>query len=966
MLAAFAILAACLGSVPADPFAGAPVRPGDPERGVPFWNGESARFLYPPAFDFKAPPARRNIRNYRFRVYDREMRLHEFKAEKPWASLAPVWEELPEGQVTVTCESMMQDDTAFTLAGTRVFWKSDRFMGGVPSAKRSYGVAARMAYDYVFNRPGTRYFREKGRPDPADQLNGLVSKTFGAMVSAMVRYADLAPDRRDEALDLARRYGDYLLATSEPADAPLAYWPQTYTTNGGQRCVASDRVGTIMLIYPATVGGHYLALAKATGETKWRDAAERIAATYLKVRRADGTWPLVLRTADGLAARPNTLVPDALIPFFEKLHAVTGKDEYHKVADACFAWIDAHPMKDWHWEGQFEDQVSLYPYQDLQFHNALAVMLHIIERYPDDPRRLSEARDLLRYGEDQFVYWTKPFDPEHGTYPELKVPEYSHGYPSAWECPCVVEQYACHYPVSSSAAKFISAFLAMGRSRAGHPLDLLKAKTLANQMTRVQMDDGLIPTWWHKHVPEEEWINCHISSAGVLHEMHKAEENGVFAQISEFGLQDLIDAAAAKGGGRVTVGPGRHLTGQLELRSNVELHLEEGAVLEGLPGRENYRTFCLPYSEGDWSAVVVGENVTNVAITGKGEIFGNGSAWPQPDDQGNNQEGTRPRGIVFANCRDVRLSDFTLRDSACWGLVLKCCEDVTARRVRIDSHANSNNDGFDIEAKNVLIEDCDVDSGDDAYCLKSNDPGFEVENVTVRNCIGRSHCNVFKLGTASHGTMRNIRFERCRAEAPRRDFEDRRLREPGRMWFRSRRRPELGYPEGVGISAISIENVDGGTVEDVVFSDIEVSGTVVPFFIRGGMRFGRSCGTPPSDRYVLRNLTLSGIHGTCEGPIAASVSGVEGCRPTGVVLRDIDIECRGAGRVASEIALKMPVTCNPSGYPEATQSFAPSILPAYGLYVDRADDIEMNDVSFRLKDGTEDVRPPVCVTDKVK
>ena len=222
--------------------------------------------------------------------------------------------------------------------------------------------------------------------------------------------------------------------------------------------------------------------------------------------------------------------------------------------------------------------------------------------------------------------------------------------------------------------------------------------------------------------------------------------------------QGEIDAAAAAGGGRVTIPAGRHPVGQLELRSNVELHLEKGTVLEGVVGLENYRVTTLPYSEGTWSAVVSAIGVTNVAITGEGEIFGNGQAWPQLVDYGGNQEGTRPRGIVFVNCRDILLEDFHLGDSPCWGVVLKNCDGVVARRVRVDSYCNVNNDGFDIEARNVIIDDCDVDSGDDAFCLKSNDPGFVMENVTIRRGVGRSTCNAFKIGTASHGVVRHIRF----------------------------------------------------------------------------------------------------------------------------------------------------------------------------------------------------------------
>ena len=444
--------------------------------------------------------------------------------------------------------------------------------------------------------------------------------------------------------------------------------------------------------------------------------------------------------------------------------------------------------------------------------------------------------------------------------------------------------------------------------------------------------------------------------AGVLALSASPSENSVEDETARW--QSLIDETSAKGGGCVTVPEGRHLVGQLDLRDNVELHLAKGAVLQGHVGLDHYHVLTLPYSEGTWSAVVSAVGVTNVAITGAGEIFGNGKDWPQPHDYGNNQEGHRARGLFFADCQGVRLEDFTLRDAACWGIVFKCSRNVVARRIRIDSHANANNDGFDIEAADVLIEDCDVDSGDDAYCIKSNNPDFSVENVTIRNSIGRSHCGAFKLGTASHGTMRNIRFEACRAEAPRRDFTDTRRHSGcyGKGWFF--RKGYDNYPAGVGISGIAVECVDGGIVENISFSDVELSGYMVPIFIRGGLRTGRTCGTPPSNNRILRNVTLSNVRGRGEGPVASSITGVDGCRAESICLKDVEIVCRGASEEASSAPSAYQVPSRPNVYPDPCGCFQPSILPAYGLYVEHAE-VSMTNVAFRLAPGAKDVRPSI-------
>ncbi|MBQ0033590.1 MAG: hypothetical protein KBT68_12455 [bacterium] len=428
--------------------------------------------------------------------------------------------------------------------------------------------------------------------------------------------------------------------------------------------------------------------------------------------------------------------------------------------------------------------------------------------------------------------------------------------------------------------------------------------------------------------------------------------------------QGLIDSASAAGGGRVVVGAGRHLVGQLNLKSNVELHIEKGAVLEGLLGLEHYTVTELPYSEGTWSAIVSAIGVTNVAITGKGVIYGYGQGWDQPPtNYPVGQEGWRPRGIFFGDTKHIRLEDFTLRDAACWGIVFKCCEGVRARRVTIDNHGNVNNDGFDVEAKDVLIEDCDVDAGDDAFCVKSNNPEFTVENVTFRNCIGRSHCNVCKIGTATRGTVRNVRYENIRCEPPRRDFIDRRTggKNIGRNFFFRAGYPD--FPMGVGLSMAAIENVDGGCVEDIVVDGLTGFGYQVPLFVRGGNRPTLNR-LPHGNQYVFRNVTIRNVKAKGTNPTANSISGVERMPVENVVLENIDIACCGAGTAASEQAKVMSVPDVSKRYPECTM-FRPSILPAFGLYVDRVDGLKMENVRFSLWRESGDVRPPVCLTTNV-
>ncbi len=113
-------------------------------------------------------------------------------------------------------------------------------------------------------------------------------------------------------------------------------------------------------------------------------------------------------------------------------------------------------------------------------------------------------------------------------------------------------------------------------------------------------------------------------------------------------------------------------------------------------------------------------------------------------------------------------------------------------------------------------------------------------------------------------------------------------------------RPELAHLKaGGGLAAIAVENVDGGRVENVRADGIDVSGFMVPVFVRAGTRTGRSCGTPPRNQYVFRDVEIANVKGVSESAYASSVSGVKGCVLRNARLRNVDIVCRGADRVGA-------------------------------------------------------------------
>ena len=241
-------------------------------------------------------------------------------------------------------------------------------------------------------------------------------------------------------------------------------------------------------------------------------------------------------------------------------------------------------------------------------------------------------------------------------------------------------------------------------------------------------------------------------------------------------IQAKIDAAAAKGGGRVTVGKGVHPCRTLYLKSGVELHLEEGAVILGGTKPEDYDD-VLPldqiytYSNAvpatvTRKAFIFAEEAHGIAITGKGVIDNSGTAffdhrtWAKPTHL------LRPRTVIFLRCRDIRFEDTTFKDSPLWTMWLRYCENITVSRIRIeDEQRMINSDGIDFDGcRHVRVGDSYFKTGDDCVVLRAirderrRDVPVVTEDVVVSNCYFNTPCQGVRIGCPSDDTIRNAVF----------------------------------------------------------------------------------------------------------------------------------------------------------------------------------------------------------------
>ena len=505
------------------------VRPGD-VNGQPFWNENALLFIYPPSFPF----ARRDgASSYRFTVSDDVQNEHVLTAERPTAPLTPVWSELPVGFTTVRCEALDAEGNVLGCVGTRRFWRAAPFdPSEYAPAKLDYATARRMTLAHLLAWPEIAYLEEHGHPDISQGSNftSYPSKMQSAVINMMLEIAATVPADRERALRIARIAGDYLLSVRERPGAPLEGFTATYV---GQGQLSGTYSGQHMLVYPASGGAAFLRLFAATQDRKYLDAATLIGRTYLRLQGEDGTWYLKMNAKDGSPVSPNRLLPTSVLPFLESLYGVTKDEAFRAAADRAFASIDRGPLVDWDWAGQFEDIApTTKRYQNLTKHMACETALYLLKRFPGDKTRLAQAREILRFSEDQFVMWKAPCRPD-GTGAWTPV------YPFfAWRAPTVLEQYRCYSPIDASASKLIKTYLALYRAE-GRPLDLAKAKALGDSMVNNQDEDGRIRTYW---IPEPgdddplagairlplggDWFNCMASDVEALSELVSATENG--------------------------------------------------------------------------------------------------------------------------------------------------------------------------------------------------------------------------------------------------------------------------------------------------------------------------------------------------------------------------------------------------------------------------------------------------------
>jgi hypothetical protein len=230
-------------------------------------------------------------------------------------------------------------------------------------------------------------------------------------------------------------------------------------------------------------------------------------------------------------------------------------------------------------------------------------------------------------------------------------------------------------------------------------------------------------------------------------------------------FQAAVDAAAEHGG-TVHVPPGTFLTATVKLKSRVTLELAQGAKILGSPNLSDYTAHSWGHHDDRTPYhLIFAEDAHHVAITGEGEINGNGRHFQETDREHEwafyREIPMRPSPMVeLSRCTDVRVETVTLRDPAGWTLHLHDCDRALIHGVTIDNSLFwPNSDGIDLTGcHHTRISDCYIRTGDDAIALKTTLDSRSCEYVTVTNCVLETSCAALRLGFESDRPFRNCAF----------------------------------------------------------------------------------------------------------------------------------------------------------------------------------------------------------------
>ncbi len=281
-------------------------------------------------------------------------------------------------------------------------------------------------------------------------------------------------------------------------------------------------------------------------------------------------------------------------------------------------------------------------------------------------------------------------------------------------------------------------------------------------------------------------------------------------------VQTLIDKLHADGGGTVVFPTGKYVLSTVFLRSNVHILLDGAEILGSL----QFEDYCKDeqvnyplYQDASHSffhcSMFVGEGCENISVTGNGKIDMR-SVWDEKNVRNMGHRGAKC--IALKGCKGVRIEGISVYNATDLAIYFAGCTDVKITDVKVRAYI----DGISPDAsKRVLIDNCEVESGDDGIVFKSSytlNRLESCEDITVSNCKIKSRCNAIKFGTETNGDFKNIHICDC-------------------LVYETR------------LAGIAVESVDGAHIDGLYFYNIQMQNVGTPIFVHLGKRLRGPKGT---------------------------------------------------------------------------------------------------------------------------
>jgi polygalacturonase len=407
------------------------------------------------------------------------------------------------------------------------------------------------------------------------------------------------------------------------------------------------------------------------------------------------------------------------------------------------------------------------------------------------------------------------------------------------------------------------------------------------------------------------------SAAGGAERVCSVREYGAAGdgkRLDSDAINRAITSCREKGGGTVEFPAGTYRSGSIRLQSGVNLRFEKGATIQAAAIDIDAFDHPEPSPHEAWqefgfnhvrNALIWGDGVENVAITGPGVIDGSSLA---RGTKSSDPAGGGDKAISLRSSRNIRLSDFAIHQGGHFAVLLTDCDGVQVGNITI----RTSRDGIDIVGcRNLEMFGVDVESiryenglprgGDDAIALKSNRSlgrKLTSENILIRDSKVATNSYALQFGSETAGDFRNIEFRNVQIEQ-------------------------------ADKAGISITSNDGAVIENVTYDNIRMRKVAQPVYIKLSNRQGRTPETPTGlgriRNITLKNITATDVYGYIKGEERSSaILGKPGTPVENVLLENVRITAKGGGTPA-QASIDPPET-------DSFKSADLGVLPAYGFY----------------------------------